>query len=526
VRTTGGDTAPKSIAEIARIYAKSRPDKPAFIHGDEIVTYAQLDERSNRVANGLLAEGIGHQDHIGFLDKNCLEFFDFLFGAAKVNAIHAGINWRLSPHEILQMINHAESKLLVVGQEFVPVLEEIESELKSVNKVLVVGGHTRHEDFESWRDGQPATDPGGEPAAEDAVFLLYTSGTTGSPKGAMIANRAFFDLKRICTPLWGIAEDSVLLVNLPMFHIGGIGWSTMATYRGGTAVVVRENLPSELLEVIERHKVTNCFLVPALLQFMTTAPGVEERDFSYLRVMLYGAAPISVEVLKRSMRIFGCKFAGAYGLTESCNGVTTLPWEDHDADGPRAHLLQSAGKAHPNVTLRIADPVNGDELTHGEVGEIWVRSDQLMKGYWKNPEATAETLNSDGWLRTGDAGYLSEDGYLFITDRIKDMIISGGENIYPVELENVLMSHPAIADVAVIGVPSERWGETPKVIVVLGNEMSATGEEILNFCRDQIARYKCPTSVDFIDELPRGATGKVLKKELRAPFWRGREKSI
>ena len=518
--------APKTIAEIARRYARTQPDKPAFIQDDEVVTYAQLDERSNRVANGLLAEGIGSQDHVGFLDKNCLEFFDYLYGAAKINAVHAGINWRLAPREILHMINDAESKLIIVGQEYVPVLDEIEAELKSVTKILVVGGHERHEDFEEWRDRQATTDPGGEAGPDDTVFVLYTSGTTGAPKGAMLSNQGFFDLKRICSPLWGISSDSVLLVNLPMFHIGGAGWSTMATYQGGTGVIVRENFPAELVEIIEKQKITNCFMVPALLQFMTVVDGVEDRDFSNMRVMLYGAAPISVEVLKRSMRIFGCEFAGAYGLTESSNGVTTLPWEDHDPDGPKAHLLQSCGKAHPNATIKIVDPVSEETLATGEVGEIWILADQTMKGYWRNPEETAKTVVDGGWLRTGDAGYLDEDGYLFITDRIKDMIISGAENIYPAELENVLMDHPAIADVAIIGVPSEKWGETPKAMIVLEEGAEATGEEIIEFCRGQIATYKCPTSVDFIDELPRGATGKVLKKELRAPFWEAEGRSI
>lgn len=518
--------APENIADIVRTYASSQPGKVALVQDDETVTYAELHERSNRVANGLISEGIGAQDHIGFLDKNCLEFFDLLYGAAKVNAVHAGINWRLTPREISAMIADAASRLLVVGQEFVGALDEMEADLASVEKILVVGGHPRHEAFGAWRNRQDATDPGARAGPDDTVLLLYSSGTTGASKGVMIRNGGVFDLMRICSPIWGIGQDSITLINMPMFHIGGVGWGALAHYNGSTGVVVRENVPDELVTLLERHRITNCFFVPALLQFMCMVPGIETRDFSALEVIVYGAAPITVDVLRKSIDTFRCQFVGVYGLTESSGGVTTLKWEDHNPGGPRAHLLQSAGTAHPNARLKIVDPVSTDELPTGQVGEIWIQSEQSMKGYWQNPEATAETLLPGGWLRTGDAGFLDAGGYLFITDRIKDMIVSGGENIYSAEVENMLMGHPAVADVTVIGVPSEKWGETPLALVVSTEGAEASDRDIIDFCRRGMATYKCPTAVEFVDNLPRGATGKVLKNVLRDPYWEGRERTI
>ena len=504
-----------NIAGVVRHHAALQPDKTALVYETEAVTFAELDECSNRTANAMAAAGVGHGDHVGFLDKNCMEFFDFLFGAAKLGAVHAGINWRLSPREITGVVNDAEIKLLVVGQEYVPVLDEMAGDLATVQKILVVGGYESHQSFEEWRDSYPAADPGGGAGADDTVFLLFSSGTTGFPKGAMIPNDAFMELKRTCSPMWGFDGDSVNLVNLPMFHIGGVGWSTLGLYNGNTSIIARDNIPSLLMDLVIRHRISNAFLVPVLLQFMLEVPGVAEADFSALRTIVYGGSPISEEVLRKSIDVLGCDFAGVYGLTESCNGVTTLHPDEHDPGGPYAYRLLSVGRPHANVDLRIVDPVSTEDLAADEVGEIWLRSPQLMSGYWKNPQATAETINAEGWMRTGDAGSLDADGLLYIRDRIKDMIISGGENIYPAEVENVLMEHPGVSDVAVIGVPSAKWGETPRAVIVAAGDEAPTEAEIIEFCRSRIAHYKCPTSVGTIDVIPRNPSGKILKGELR-----------
>ncbi|MGZ7012631.1 MAG: AMP-binding protein, partial [Acidimicrobiales bacterium] len=283
---------------------------------------------------------------------------------------------------------------------------------------------------------------------------------------------------------------------------------------------------TDLVETIERERITHAFLVPVALQFMVAVPGVEDRDFSALSYFLYGASPISEQVLSDAIRTFGCKFMQAYGLTETTGSVVLLPAEDHDPDGPNRHRLRAAGLPTPISEIKVVDSATGDEVATGDVGEIWIRGATVMKGYWNLPEATEEAIRPGGWFRSGDAGYFDEDGYLYLYDRVKDMIVSGGENVYPAEVENVLMSHPGVADVAVIGVPSDTWGETPKAMVVRAPGTEATEQELIAYCRENLAGFKCPTSVDWVDALPRNPSGKVLKKDLRAPYWEGRDRQI
>jgi acyl-CoA synthetase (AMP-forming)/AMP-acid ligase II len=291
-------------------------------------------------------------------------------------------------------------------------------------------------------------------------------------------------------------------------------------------VLVRDIDPAKIAELIETHRITHGFLVPAVLQFMLMIPEARARDYTSLRYMLYGASPISTQVLADAVRTFGCNFMQAYGLTETTGTVVLLPPEDHDPDGPNAHRLRAAGKPIPGCDLKIVEPSTGEEVPVGDVGEIWVRTAQNMKGYWNLPEETAKSILPDGFFRTGDAGYLDAEGYVYIHDRVKDMIVSGGENIYPAEVENVLMSHPGVADCAVIGVPSEKWGETPKAMVVKAAGTDPDPAEIISYCRERLAHYKCPTSVDWVESIPRNPSGKVLKKDLRAPYWEGRERFV
>jgi len=323
---------------------------------------------------------------------------------------------------------------------------------------------------------------------------------------------------------WGMSPASVNLVAMPMFHIGGCGYGSSTLLAGGHTVLMRDVVPALAIELIARYRVTHTFFVPAVVQMLLQVPDVEKADFSSMELLMYGASPIGDALLLRALQVMRCRFMQAYGMTETSGTIVNLDPQDHDPGGPRSSLLRSCGKALPWVELQVTDPATGQPVPAGSVGEIWVRSPMVMKGYWNNPEATAQALMPGGWLRTGDAVYQDEAGYIYLYDRFKDMIISGGENVYPAEVENAMGGHPAILEVAAIGVPHERWGETVKAIVVLRPGMQATADELIAYTRERLARYKCPTSIEFAQSLPRNASGKLLKRELRRMYWKEQDR--
>ena len=515
-----------TVSEIVRVHGVERAAHTALVQGARSQSWSELLSRSAQVAQGLLGEGVGNQDRIAFLDKNGIEHFEVFYGAAMLNAVCVDVNWRLAAAEVEYIVNDAESKVLVVGPDLVPVLDAIVDRLSTVTKIVVIGGHPLHESYEDWVARQPDLDPGVPSASDDVAFQLYSSGTTGRPKGVMLTNANFFGLLPLAKEIWELTPDSVSLVAMPLFHIGGGGWATAGMYEGCTNVIMRDLDPAALIRLIDEMRITHAFLVPAVLQLMLLVPGAEQADYSSLEVFLYGASPISEDVLARSVNMFKCKFWQAYGLTETTGAVINLPPADHDPQGVNRHRLRSCGVPGPGVEVKIVDTDTGNELPANEVGEIWIRSAQVMKGYWNMPEETAKAVTSDGWFRSGDAGFVDNDGYVFIHDRVKDMIVSGGENVYPAEVENVLMAHPAIADVAVIGVPHDKWGETAKAVVVRMPGSSVSEREIIEYAREHLAKFKCPTSIDWADALPRNPSGKVLKKDLRAPYWEGRSRQV
>ena len=514
-----------TTAETIRHWAAERPDHPALRWGDEQLSYGELHERSSRVAQALRAAGVGPGDHVAYLDKNSPEQVELFFGAAKLNAVPTPVNFRLAPPEIAFIVADAQAKVFAVGEELLPVVEKVADELPGT-RIVVIGEAGGRPSFASWRDEHPAEDPMVPQAQEDVAYQLYSSGTTGRPKGVQLTQANLGAGLGLYPSLMGLGPDSVSLVAMPLFHIGGGGWLLAGVAVGATNVLVRDIVPAELVELIERERITHAFLVPAVLQFMLTVPGVAERDFSALGAFLYGASPISEQVLADSVRTFGCEFVQAYGLTETTGTVVVLPAADHDPTGPHRHRLRAVGMAVEGSEVRVVDPVTGDDVPQGEVGEIWIRSPMVMKGYWNMAESTEEAIRPGGWFRSGDAGYFDADGYLYMYDRVKDMIVSGGENVYPAEVENVLMSHPAVADVAVIGIPHERWGETPRAMVVRAPGTEVTDQELIAHCRQHLATFKCPTSVEWVEALPRNPSGKVLKKDLRAPFWAGRDRFV
>ncbi|MEM1434699.1 MAG: fatty acid--CoA ligase [Pseudomonadota bacterium] len=518
----------ESLSDLARYQAQVRGAKPAFEFEDRVTTYAAFDAHINQVANGLIAEGVGPQTRVAFLDKNSDLFYEVVFGCARANAVSVGINWRLAPPEVAYIINDAAAEVLFVGPDFLGLVEQIRGSLSNIKRIVAMApGHSEWPAFEAWRDAQPAIDPQVPAGRDDICIQMYTSGTTGHPKGVQLANRAFFDLRRIPKHddmAWNEwTEADVSLVAMPSFHIGGAGWGIQGFLAGARAIVVSEFEPGAVLSLIENEGVSKMFMVPAALRLCLQHPRARSTSYDSIRYILYGASPIPLDLLREAIEVFQCGFVQLYGMTETTGTATYLPPDDHDPAGGN-EKMKSAGKPMPGVRIKIVDE-QGNPLPPRVVGEICLASAANMSGYWNLPEATAKTLIDD-FVHTGDAGYLDEDGYVYVHDRVKDMIVSGGENVYPAEVESAIFGHEAVADVAVIGVPDEKWGEAVKAVIVLAPGASVTEDAIIGFARERIAGFKCPKSVDFIAELPRNPSGKILKRELREPYWKGYERQV
>lgn len=514
------------VGSIVRDNARKQPNAVSLVLGDRTLTWSQLLSRSSQVAQGLIRAGVKAQDRVAFLDKNGIEHFEVFYGCALLNAVSVDVNWRLAAPEVAYIVNDSQAKVLIVGQEFVAILDAIVKDLTNVSTIVVIGGHPSHNDYERWVSAQSAVDPKAPTKPSDVAFQLYSSGTTGRPKGVMLTNDNFFALLPAAQDVWGMSEKTVNLVAMPLFHIGGGGWATAGQFAGARSIIMRDVDPSAMLTLIEKHRITHAFAVPVLLQFALAMPNIGTTDFSSLELIAYGASPISEAVLEGAIKAFKCPFMQVYGLTETTGVVTVLGPEDHDLSSANKGRLRSCGKPFTGIELRIVDSDTGKDVPNGEVGEIWIRSRQIMKGYWNMPEETAKSIVKGGWFRSGDAGYFDKDGYVYIFDRVKDMIVSGGENVYPAEVENALMAHPAIADVAVIGVPDEKWGEVPKALVVRKPDSQVTQDEIISFARERLAGFKTPKSVDWVDALPRNPSGKILKKTLREPYWVGHTRRV
>jgi fatty-acyl-CoA synthase len=516
-----------NLADMVRARAKSRGDAIVYEFEGRQTSFAEFDILTNRVANALIALGVKPRQRIAYLGKNSDIYFELLLGAIKANVVMAPVNWRLAGPEIAFIVADCKAPVLFVGPEFIAQVRSIRAQLPDLRTIITTeGGAAEWQDFMAWRDAQSGEDPHVDISRQDIAIQLYTSGTTGKPKGAMLSHANFLNLVETGNdekPDWNKwTEDDVSLVAMPIFHIGGSGWGVMGLYHGAKGVIAREFDPTRVLDFFEQSGITKLFMVPAAMQFVVRQPRARQVDFSKLKYMLYGASPIPAALLKECIEIFGCGFVQMYGMTETTGTIVALPPEDHVEGLER---MRSAGKALPGIELAILD-VNGNRLPPGEVGEIATRSGSNMVGYWNLPEATARTLDSDGWLRTGDAGYMDSVGYLYIHDRIKDMIISGGENIYPAEVESAICDHPDVAEVAVVGVPDDKWGEAVKAIVVMKQGKEATASDIINFTRGRIAGFKTPKTVEFIAALPRNASGKILRRHLRDPYWEGKERQV
>jgi long-chain acyl-CoA synthetase len=520
------------------IVSAENPDAPALTCGQETLTYADVDRRSNRVARALAALGVESGSRVAVLDRNSIEHFEVLFACAKLGAAFVPVNWRLAPREVAELLVDAGAQVLFVGEEFAPEAARLraEGELPTVETVVVAGKSEELPTYAAWRDAQPPDPLERRPERGDVVLQMYTSGTTGLPKGVLLTHANLCDGARVASG-WGLdGAAAASLVCMPLFHMSGTSWGMLGLYHGAHLVVLRDADPAAVVAAIKAHRITHAVLVPTLVQMVLAVPGVVPADFGSLRLVVYGGSPISEQLLVAALETLGCPLMQLYGLTESTGLATILPPSEHVVDASTAHRLRSVGRAAPGVELRIVDPDSitdsgaadsgGTDCGPGEVGEVWLRSSQVMLGYWQKPVETAEALVADGWLRSGDAAYTDADGYVFIVDRVKDMIVTGGENVYPAEVELVLSGLPGVSEVAVIGVPDGTWGECVTAVVVLAIDVSLSDEDVIGFARERLAHYKCPRRVEFVDALPRNATGKVLKRSLRDRHWQEHDRQV
>ncbi|BDI60589.1 long-chain-fatty-acid--CoA ligase [Qipengyuania nanhaisediminis] len=506
--------------EFLTYWGEQRPDGIALEDGERVTTYAEAERLTRQLIAYFHANNIGKGDMVAWLGRNSDRYFLMLYAAARMGAVIAPIGWRLAPPEIAYILSDTGAKLVVAEDAFLASAEEVAATLDPRPRVV-------RDDIAFAEVANMEPVDYAPPHENDPVLQLYTSGTTGNPKGAQLSNRNLFALRKPSldeqVPWQIYGPDDCMLAVMPCAHIGGTGVAAIAAANGVRILVMPEFTPGGVLDAIVKGA-THMFLVPAALQMVIQHPQASGTDFSNLRYLMYGAAPMPLELLKEAVRTMPqTGFLQVYGMTETCGTVTMLPPEDHVLEGNER--MRSAGKAVPGVTIEVRGADNA-EVPRGEIGEVCIHSPSNTAGYWNLPEATASTIDPDGWLHTGDAGIMDQDGYVYIQDRIKDMIISGGENVYPAEVENAIFGHPAVAEVAVIGIPSERWGEEVKACVVCKPGAELNAGDLIAYTRERIAPFKCPKSVDIIPEMPRNASGKILRRQLRDPYWEGRDRQV
>ncbi|QNE30891.1 fatty acid--CoA ligase [Sphingomonas sp. NBWT7] len=505
---------PPTFGEALARHAVERPDQVALRFEDRVTDYATFDAHASQIANGLIAMGMRKGDRIAYLGKNSDWAVELALGVARAGMILVPVIWRLAPAEVNSILADSGAEILFVEPAF--------ERLFPVPTVIVLDNG-----FAQWRDAQSAVPPAVSVDEDDVVLQLYTSGTTGAPKGVMLSHANGIRQRQAQLDAqvdWLLANPGdATIIAMPYGHIGGVGVALGAVNSGQELIIHAEYDAGAVMDAIAAHRVRRLFLVPAAIGLMLQHPKAATADFSSIETLSYGASPIPLPLLQQAVARIGCGFVQVYGMTETWGSIVALPPEDHLPG--REHKMTAAGKALPGVELRILDE-DGNDVPPGTIGEVAIRSPNNTRGYWNKPEETAKALIGDGWLRTGDAGILDEEGYLFIQDRIKDMIITGAENVYPAEVESAIYGHPAVADVAVIGVPDPKWGEAVKAMVVLHPGAEADAVAIIGHARERIAGFKCPKSVDFIDALPRNPSGKILRRTLREPFWAGLDRKV
>lgn len=517
------------VGDIIRNNAQQYPEKIGLVHGDHRFKWRETNARVNRLAQGLTKLGLKKGDGVGLLSRNCHQWVETALALAKTGLRMVPLNMMLKEKEISYIIDDSEAKALVVDAQKTAMVKGMLGNLPLVKSVIGLhDGHGFDLDLEGILRENPDEDGGWPVSPEDLFMTIYTSGTTGHPKGAMLTH-ANLAAAAVCEGYeYRLVPSDVTMTCVPLFFIGGWGSTCLPFLLRGCTQHILTFEPETVLRQIQDEKVNCVIMVPTIINILSNHPKVRQYDYSSLKAIPFAGSALPVEHWRKAEKVFGNVMLSAYGFTEGCGTVCVLQPEDVNTRGTEKEVgrLASCGKAMVQTALRLVDE-KGKEIPPGskDVGEICVKGPTILKGYWKLPDATAEALK-DGWFYTGDLARQDEDGYFYIVDRKKDMIISGGINIYPREIEEVIYTHPAVMDCSVIGVPDEKWGEAVKAVVTVKPGMKVTPEEIIMLCVDNLASYKKPTSVDIVQDMPRTASGKILKRELRQTYWKGRERMV
>jgi long-chain acyl-CoA synthetase len=516
------------LGDIVRRDAKLYGKKVGLIDEEKHFTYREINNRVNRLANGLMRPGLEKGSRVAVIANNCHEFVEAYFAVAKTGLVIVPVSSRLSAPEVSYIVDNSDSQVLIYQEEFREIIESIKKTIPQVKYFLCIGkGKPGNADYESFLEDSSEDEPKRQfsISENDMVMIMYTSGASGKPKGVMTSHRNILaNTVTLSFELRIVPEDVTLLV-MPLYHNGGL-WPTMVHfYRGGRVILVPKFDVEEVLSILEKEKVSFLNLVPTTLMRLMYYPDLGKYNLSSLKTIMYAGAPIALSKIQEAMHRLGeHRFYTGLGCTEASGSILSLPNHDHALEGPMAEKLSSVGQDSIGVEVRVVDG-QGRDVKLGEIGEVIAKGDNIALGYWKLPDETTETFKG-GWLFTGDMARVDSDGYVYIVDRKKDMIISGGENISSKEVEEVIFRHPAVQEVAVIGVPDEAWGESVKALVAFKPGMTASEKEIIDFCKDFLSSFKKPKSVEFLDELPKNPAGKVSKAELRREYWRGRERNI
>ena len=501
-----------TLHETVSRHARAQPDRPAVRFRDRVLTYAELDALADKVGAALRRDGLTAGDRIVFVGRNSDAVPVLALGANKAGIVPVPLNWRLAPAEIDTLIRNSGARLVFVEPEFEPAVRSLRNAAAATFEIVDARGLMVQD---NWLAEGPLAKPAAD--ARATAVQIYTSGTTGLPKGVMLSHRNLLGINHLRSqvPWDSWCADDVTLVSAPLGHIGAYGMLARSLFFGGEAIIHEAFDASDMLDAIAQFGVSKLALVPTAIKMLLDHPRANEVDYSRIKTVIYGASPITLELLQRAITVFDCQFAQSYGMSETSGPVVALAPEDHAVGG--TPKMASAGRPLPATEVKIVDP-DGNALPPGENGEICIRSIANMTGYWNRPEDTPAVLSPDGWLRTGDAGCLGDDGYVYVRTRIKEMIISGAENIYPAEVENAIAGHPDVGEVAVIGVPDAHWGEAVKAIVVAKPDHSIDPISILAWAREKIAGYKVPKSIEVVSELPTNATGKIDKHRLKKQY--------